>query len=87
MENIEKIGKKFYREVDESELTKKLDSLLAQKASINYDALKEEYQQNVAAMKDYEKSIDAQIELPIALLSIDITKSSITQSNLLYYLS
>lgn len=38
-------------------------------------------------MKDYEKSIDAQIELPIALLSIDITKSSITQSNLLYYLS
>lgn len=87
MENIEKINKKFYREVDESELTKKLENLLAQKASINYDALKEEYQQNVAAMKDYEKSIDAQIELPIALLSIDITKSSITQSNLLYYLS
>lgn len=40
MENIEKINKKFYREVDESELTKKLENLLAQKASINYDALK-----------------------------------------------
>ena len=61
MENIEKINKKFYREVDESELTKKLENLLAQKASINYDALKEEYESNVAAMKDYEKSINVQI--------------------------
>ena len=61
MENIEKVNKKFYREVDESELTKKLENLLAQKASINYDALKEEYESNVAAMKDYEKSINVQI--------------------------
>ena len=61
MENIEKINKKFYREVGEEELTKKLDNLLAQKDSINYNALKEEYESNVAAMKDYEKNINVQI--------------------------
>lgn len=62
MDNIEKIGKKFYKEVGEEELTKKLENLLAQKASINYDSLKEEYDNNVAAMKDYEKSINVQIK-------------------------
>lgn len=48
MENIEKINKK-------------LENLLAQKDSINYNALKEEYESNVAAMKDYEKNINVQI--------------------------
>lgn len=62
MDNIEKIGKKFYREVGEEELTKKLENLLAQKDSINYDALKEEYDSNVAVMKEYEKSINVQIK-------------------------
>jgi len=75
MDNIEKIGKKFYREVGEEELTKKLESLLTQKASINYDTLKEEYDNNVAAIKDYEKSIDIQIEQIKSILNTEIDQS------------
>lgn len=61
MYNIEKIGKKFYKEVDQIEITSKLESLKAQKASINYDALKEEYEQNVVNMQQYEETLDVQI--------------------------
>jgi len=58
---IEKINKKFYREVDQTEIYSKLENLKAQKASINYDALREEYEQNVVNMQQYEETLDVQI--------------------------
>ena len=59
--SIEKINKKFYREVDQTEITSKLENLKAQKQNINYDALREEYKQSVANMQQYEASLDTQI--------------------------
>lgn len=71
MDNIEKIGKKFYREVGEEELTKKLENLLSQKTGINYDALREDYEQNVANMQQYEQTIDVQIAELEKVLELD----------------
>ena len=60
---VELINGKFYQEVDRKDIQSKLDQLEQQKASIDYNALKVEYESNVAQLKEYEKGIDAEIKI------------------------
>ena len=62
MDNIKKEDGKLYHEIDIKILQDKLVNLEQQKTSINYTALEEEYDNNVKALKDWEKSLDKQIE-------------------------
>lgn len=59
--NIKSIKGKFYQEVDLKDIQGRLDLLKEQKANINYDALKQEYEDNVANLQNYEKTLDTQI--------------------------
>ena len=58
---VELINDKLYREVDRKDIQSKLDQFEQQKLSIDYNALKVEYESNVEQLKQYEKSIDAEI--------------------------
>ena len=69
--NIKSIKGKFYQEVDLKNVQAKLDLLKEQKANINYDALKQEYEDNVANLQNYEKTLDAQITDLESLLKND----------------
>lgn len=60
---VELINGKLYQEVDRKDIQSKLDQLEQQKTSIDYNALKVEYESNVAQLKGYEKSIDAEIRM------------------------
>lgn len=59
--NIENINGKYYQELDVTQLESKLEQLIQQKLSINYEALKEEYKSNVENMKQYEDTLDKEI--------------------------
>lgn len=67
--NIVKIEGKFYQEVNLDSLKKELEVLIEQKKSINYSFLKEEYEQNVKQLQEYESSLDEKIKQVEQLLS------------------
>lgn len=59
--NIKSIKGKFYQEVDLKDIEGRLELLKEQKANVNYDILKQEYEDNVANLQNYEKTLDGQI--------------------------
>lgn len=59
---VVKIETKYYQEVDLDSLKKELETLIDQKKNINYDLLKEEYEQNVKSLQEYENSLDEKIK-------------------------
>ena len=59
---VEKINGKYYQEIDAINIQKELEQKKQSLASINFDSLKEEYDNNVKYLKEYQTKLEKDIK-------------------------